>query len=196
MVHDAAMIEASLLALAFRELLAERRPVAVRRLADSLGLSISELEPVLASLTQRGRITRADDGAVSGSHGLSVEPTAHELRLNGERRWTWCAWDAVSILAALSADGVVVSRTPLGEPIELHFSTGRLPESDVVVFIPELDCSSVVDEWCPLANFFVDADSAAGWSFEHDVPGRVEPLALAAERGAEIWRRLLEEAPA
>jgi alkylmercury lyase len=66
----------------------------------------------LQKLEQAGLTRRDPAGRLLGSHGLSVAPTHHELVINGRRRWTWCAYDAVGILGALEADGQVRSRSP------------------------------------------------------------------------------------
>src|SRR6266536_3608411 len=98
--------EHTLLARAFHLLLDDHRPVSAARVAQAL-----------ASLDRQGRLRRDPAGAVSGSHGLSLTPTAHELLLEhpaGRERqyWTWCAWDAVGILAALDASGRIRSTSP------------------------------------------------------------------------------------
>src|SRR6266540_1942376 len=84
--------------------------------------------------------------AVTGSHGLSVTPTRHELLLEQgqERRyWTWCAWDTVGILAALDASGRIRSTSPSsGAAIELDFHHGSPRRADpaLVVFFADTDC--------------------------------------------------------
>jgi alkylmercury lyase len=102
----------ALLARAFWLLLDHGRPVEVGVLADAL-----QREPVAVAAAvdrlERAGLTRRDPaGRLLGSHGLSVVPTNHELLIDGRRRWTWCAYDAVGILGALGADGRVCSRSP------------------------------------------------------------------------------------
>jgi hypothetical protein len=164
--------EGALLAEAFQLLLAEGHPVTVERLAAALGGDAGTVEQVLGRLEQAGRTRRNSAGAVTGSLGLSAEPTAHELIIDGARRWTWCAYDAVGILAALGASGQVRSRSPhTGTPIELAFDQGRpAADSRVVVFLARGPCVSVVEDWCPLVNFFEDHDTAAAWAAQHGLP--------------------------
>jgi hypothetical protein len=150
---------------------------------------------------------------VSGSHGLSLTPTPHALLLEHHNRrerryWTWCAWDAVGILAALDASGRIRSTSPSsGAPIQLDFHHGhpRDPEPGLVVFFADTDCctpangadddpdccgsGSVIDEWCPLVNFFEHADAAHAWAAEHGVRGTAVPLAEATDQGRTAWRR-------
>ena len=51
---------------------------------------------------------------------------------------------------------------------------------------------SVIDDWCPLVNFFEDADAALAWAAEHGVAGTAVPLADAADRGKAAWRRWID----
>jgi len=88
------VFEQALLATAFRLLLADGRPVSPARLAEALAGDPERVEQTLARLDQHGRLRRDPAGAVTGSHGLSVTPTSHELVLEQEqgrerRYWTW-----------------------------------------------------------------------------------------------------------
>jgi len=206
-------VEHTLLARAFHLLLDDHRPVSAARLAQALACDSDRVEQALASLDRQGRLRRDPAGAVSGSHGLSLTPTAHELLLEhpaGRERqyWTWCAWDAVGILAALDASGRIRSTSPSsGAPIQLDFHHGhpRDPEPRLVVFFADTDCCtpangadddpdccgsrSVIDQWCPLVNFFEHADAAQAWAAEHSVRGTAVPLAEAISQGKAAWRR-------
>jgi alkylmercury lyase len=186
--------EGLLLVEAFQLLLAEGRPVTVERLAWALGRDAETVEQALGRLERAGRTRRNPAGAVTSSLGLSVEPTAHELIVDGARRWTWCAYDAVGILAALGASGQVRSRSPhTGAPIELAFDQGRpATDSQVVVFLAQGPCVSVVEDWCPLVTFFEDPDTAAAWAAQHGVTGTAVALPQAAATGAAAWRSQLD----
>jgi len=208
--------EHTLLARAFHLLLDDGRPVSRARLAQALASEPKRVEQALELLDRQGRIRRDPTGAVTGSHGLSVTPTPHELTLEQkpgqERRyWTWCAWDAVGILAALDASGRIRSTSPSsGRPIQLAFHHGspQRADPDLVVFLADTDCcvpatntggdsgdsgccgsGSVIDQWCPLVNFFEHADAAQAWAAAHGVRGTTVPLAEAASQGKAAWRR-------
>lgn len=200
-----------LLARAFHLLLDDGRPVSSARLAQALACDPDRVEQALVLLDRQGRIRRDHTGAVTGSHGLSVAPTPHELLLEQqpgqERRfWTWCAWDAVGILAALDASGRIRSTSPGSRsPIQLDFDHGqpRNPEPDLVVFFANIDCctsgaetndgsgggsGSVIDDWCPMVNFFEHAEAAQAWAAEQRVRGTAVPLAEATDQGKLAWR--------
>ncbi len=209
--------EHALLARAFQLLLDDHRPLSAARLAQALACDPDRVEQALASLDRQGRIQRDPAGAVIGSHGLSLTPTPHALLLehhNGRERqfWTWCAWDAVGILAALDASGRIRSTSPSSAaPIQLDFYHGhpRDPEPGLVVFFADTDCctpangadddpdccgsGSVIDEWCPLVNFFEHAGAAQVWAAEHGVRGTAVPLDEATERGRTAWRRWIAD---
>ena len=182
--HSRTVEQNAVLALAFNELLEAPQPVSVELLAESLGTPLDALEQTLAALVERGWVRRDADGGVVGSRGLSIEPTRHELRLPQGRRFTWCAYDTVGIFGSLATSGRIRSRTPLEQPVELEVVAGRPVAADgVVLFFPQRQVTSVVDEWCPLANFFLDAEAARTWAIASDVEGQVLTLEQASDRG-------------
>ncbi len=60
----------------------------------------------------------------------------------------------------------------------------------VVLFLADRTASrSVVDDWCPLVNFFEHAEAASAWSAARGVAGAVVPVtAEATDRAADMWR--------
>ena len=187
--HPRTIERNAVLALAFNELLEAPQPVNVELLAERLDTELSELEQELGALAERGWIRRDADGGVVGSRGLSIEPTRHELELPQGRRFTWCAYDTLGIFGALAVSGTIRSRTPYEEPVELEVVDGRpVAANDVVLFFPQRQVSSVVEEWCPLANFFLGAEAARAWAAAKEVEGQVLTLEQASERGTADWR--------
>jgi hypothetical protein len=187
--HPRTVEQNAVLALAFNELLEAPQPVSVRLLAERLGTSLNALELRLAALAERGWIRRDADGGVVGSRGLSIEPTRHELQLPQGRRFTWCAYDTLGIFGALAVSGQICSKTPLEQPVELEVVDGRpVAANGVVLFFPQRQVTSVVEEWCPLANFFLDAEAADAWAAVNEVEGLVLTLKQASERGTTDWR--------
>ena len=182
MVEHPSTVEPNrVLALAFSELLEAPHPVSAELLADRLGTPLGALEQQLAALVEQGWVRRDAKGGVVGSRGLSIEPTRHELELAQGRRYTWCVYDTLGIFGALGSSGRIRSRTPLEEPVELEVVDGRPVAADGLVrFLPQRQVASVVDEWCPLANFFLDAEAARTWATASDVEGQVLSLAEAS----------------
>jgi alkylmercury lyase len=212
---DGATFERAILARAFRLRLDDHRPVSVARLAQTL--ACDRAAEALTLLDHQGRIRRDQAGAVTGSHGPSLTPTPHELLLEhpntrAQRYWTWCAWDAVGILAALDASGRIRSTSPSSGAtiqLDLHHGHPRDPDRELVVFLADTHCctpatgadedadgrgsGSVIDDWCPLVNFFEHPHAATAWAAEHGVRGTAVELAEATDRGSTAWRRWIAD---
>jgi hypothetical protein len=116
-----------LLARAFWLLLDHGRPVEVGVLTGALQREPPAVAAAVDRLERAGLTRRDPAGRLLGSHGLSVVPTNHELVIDGRRRWTWCAYDAVGILGALEADGRVRSRNPHSGTLFETFDAGSRP---------------------------------------------------------------------
>lgn len=187
--------------LTFQRLLETHEGVPIATLAKGLGDSIEQVEAALADLDRQGLIRRNQRGEVVGSVGLSVEPSRHQLFIGPTRFWTWCAYDAIGILAALGATGEVHSKSPLsGAPIDLRFRDGSPEKSDVVLFLPNSIASlsdrtpspasgdSVFDNWCPLANLFENRAASFAWAERHRAQGQSLSLIEASARGASHWQ--------
>ena len=171
--------------VAFQRLLQTRKAMSVAALIDGLGFSAEVVEVGVAELDQQGLIRRNPSGDVVGSVGLSVDPSRHELYVGDQQFWTWCAYDAVGILAALEASGRVLSTSPLtGARIDVQFHGGSPEASDVVLFIPEFFN-------CPQTNLFEDRAASQAWAERRGVRGQIVSLAEAATRGATHWRPIV-----
>lgn len=185
----------AVLSAAFRALLDDDEPVAPADLAAAVGVDVDDVAADLAHLEEIGRMRRDERGRVLASFGLTLVDTPHEISVDGARRHTWCALDAVGILAALGADGWIASTNrSTGRSYRLEFGGGRPADGSdpCVLFIAEGNpVASVIDEWCPLVNFFDDERAAAAWAGERGVSGRSFDLGEAAELGATIWRPLI-----
>jgi alkylmercury lyase len=185
-------------AAAFRQLLRTQAPVTTAALAAALGAQEVAIGQAVAALAHRGHVRLADGGDVVGAAGLSIVRSRHELVIEGRQFWTWCAWDAVGILAALRAAGVVRSRDPQsGRDLEVAFTGGSPETSPAVIFMVELTTfTSAHDEWCPLVNLFETEASARSWIAARGLSGSVLTVAEAAERGARRWGPLVPTPPA
>jgi alkylmercury lyase len=185
-------------AAAFRLLLDTGVPVQAERLAAEAALEPGEVEDALRELDARGRVCRDEAGSVVGAAGLSVVPTAHRIEIDGGVRWTWCAMDALGILAALGGGGRIESRSPgSGTPITVQFEDGAPLASDAVLLVPERrEYRSLVEELCPLLNLFESRSAGEAWIERSGVPGVLRTLDDAAARYGDHWRGLLRGADA
>ena len=178
---------------AFRGLLTTAAPVNAADLAVRADLSMEVVSAGLRELAGAGRVHVTHNDQVIGSAGLSVVPSRHELLLGGRLFWTWCAWDAVGILGALRASGVIRSRDPLtGAAIAISFTAGLPEPSHVAMFRADDEgYASIRDEYCPLTNLFHDGQTAEAWARERGVRGIVAALPEATTAAAQEWSELV-----
>jgi Alkylmercury lyase len=177
---------------AFRLLLADGRPAAVASLATRVGLETADAEAMVQGLDRQGLIRRHADGSIVGACGLSLVPTQHAITLDGRRFWTWCAFDAVSILAAVGG-GILWTTSPAsGRALELRVEAGQPVDERMAIFLAsQIACRSLVEEWCPLNNLFESVELARQWGVAAKIEGTTLPVREAASLGAEKWRSLL-----
>lgn len=156
--------------------------------ADALSVR-SAIDQLLAA----GRVRTNQQGQVTASGGLSVDPTPHRIGTSRGARWTQCAYDALGILGALGEAGAIETTSPsTGVSIRVRFVDGRPEGSEAVLFLADQSsCCRPNDEWCPNVNLFEDRLSALGWAEEHEVAGRVVSLDEGTELGTLEWRPLL-----
>jgi len=177
---------------AFREILATGRPWDPASAAD-LGIDAALVRAAIDHLLEAGRARTDERGRVTAAAGLSTDPTEHHVLIGFAPRWTNCAYDALGILGALGADGVIATRSPSsGAEIHLLFEGGRPVGSDAVLFLADQSrCSRPNEDWCPNVNLFEDPPSADRWAREHGVAGRVVSLEEGTRLGAIEWRPLV-----
>lgn len=114
---------------AFRSILGGE-PASAQNLSSRTSLPLEDVAHTLESLVAKGMAVLAPSGEVVASGGLSLVPTPHRLRIQGQHLYTWCAEDAVGIPAALGADAEVSSACcGCGEPIHIELKAGHLGRS-------------------------------------------------------------------
>ena len=190
---DVSTDQAAILRAAFWFLLDAGEPVAPDQLATATGLDGPAVRGEIERLAEAGRLRLVASGAISGALGLSVEPTTHELRFGAARRHTWCALDALGIVAALDATGRLRTVSPhTGDPIEIGFVNGTATSGALhsVLFLARYQAGTpVVDAWCPLVNLFEDEAAARAWAANRGIEdGEFVPLASALPRAGDMWR--------
>ena len=164
------------------------RPVPIGELAEHSGYPVQRIEMILGRPDLSGRVRRNQRGDMVGIAGLSVERTAHEVTVENRRFWTWCALDAVGILASKGSTGRVRSTTPgVGDVLEIEFIDGH-PVSDHSIFIMGgYDGTGVYESWCPNVNFFETASDAAAWAMDADIEGNVVSIGDISAEAAAMW---------
>jgi alkylmercury lyase-like protein len=183
---------------AFRLLLERHEPVAPQLLANALGAPVEDVARDLQVLDDTGRV-KLDGGAVLGSLGLTLVPTNHRINIDGAEWNTWCALDALGILGALAVDGWIESTNPVtGDRFHIRTVKG-VPDgyeaSHVLFLADQSPVASVIDQWCPQVNFFVDEASAQAWAAGAGARGRCFDIPAAAELATRLWQPLLAPEP-
>ncbi len=180
-------------AAAFQVMWVTGRPVAVSALATILADRTSaQIQADLDWLARRGRARLGDASEVIGIAGLSATPTRHRIVLAEKERYTWCAIDALGILAAGSFDGRIESSPPDHPqvvPVALEAGV-PLPTEAVVFVVTDNTCASVVDDWCPKVNLFATSDHAQAWQQATGTDGSIVDVASAATDAGLTWRPL------
>lgn len=179
----------------FRLLLEEDRPVDRAEWAAAAGTDVEALNTILEGAETKGRVQLDTEGRLIGIAGLTIEPTRHKVEINGTTRWTWCALDAIGILGALEADGIVHSKDPRrGDEVRIAFTDGE-PDGDATLFIlGGYDGDNTVEEWCPLVNFFSSRQDAEEWVQRQGLKGDIVSVTEIASQAADIWLPVVDPA--
>ena len=162
-------------------------------LALDTGLSSSAVRTALGELVSTGQANLDARHHVVAVGGLSVVPAAHGLFMDGSAFWTWCAFDAIGVPAALGLDAV--ARTRCGHcaaPIDVILTAGT-PRSDsaIVGWLPGRPCTNVQEDFCPEANLFCNEAHLGAWQADAGAPSGVAlSRAGLAARGTQVWAEM------
>lgn len=161
-------------ALALYRLLANDGPVSSRELARATGVSPAETERMLAGWPG---VYRADDGRIIGYGGLSVAETRHRMHINGNMRYTWCAWDTLFIPQLLGVSARVESTcAATGESVSLAvhphgIEAAHHPSVSLVAPHRASALADIVAHFCCRVHFFAGAHAGHEWVAQH--PGAI-----------------------
>lgn len=176
---------------AFLALLRTGRPVSARAVARDAKTTVDTGTDVFANFAGRGSVQYDESGRIVGIAGLTVQPTGHVIHLPQGRRWTWCALDAVGIVAAVGS-GHIASTGPGGE-FRIAYQDARFDPAGLAIFVADgYGMTSSLGQWCPLVDFFPTVEAADRWSAERRVEGRGVPLLDIAEVAGDRWRAIIE----
>jgi len=98
-------------AAAFRAILATGEPWDPDE-AAIIGADARSMRSAIDQLLAAGRVRTNQQGHVTASGGLSVDPTPHRTETSRGARWTQCAYDALGILGALGEAGTIETSSP------------------------------------------------------------------------------------
>lgn len=173
---------------AFRSLLAYAEPLSIARIAEYAGVTDVEASSGLDALRRVGRVEFDDAGRLVGIFGLSLAPSKHRMELSGKTFFTWCAWDAVGIPAALGESATVTDECGhCGRELLLEVQNGRPPDLPIVVSWQPAPCESVKEQFCPTVNFFCNRHHLTNWAPAGYPIDAFLTLEQAAEEGVKTW---------
>ena len=106
--------------------------------AEAVGAPVANVKASYARLYQNRVLVLQPDGiSIRMAPPFSGVPTQHLVRAGGKEYFANCAWDSFGIVAALHADGEVLSRCEQSqEPLRLRLSDGGLPPSTWLFHVP------------------------------------------------------------
>jgi alkylmercury lyase len=175
---------------AFESLRAGGHPT-IEDLTSSSGLSRVTVDEVVGDFVRTGRAQLDGDGCLIGIVGLTTEATRHRLVLDGAPLFTWCAFDAVGIPAALQVDAAVFTTCGYCEgPIEVDIEKGSVPnDSPLRGWLPLMEnCENVRTDFCPEANLFCSNEHLGAWRVAAGMPeGLVMDLGALTALGHRSW---------
>ena len=179
----------ALQAAAFALLFENPAPVMESEIARRAGLSLDTTSASLAEIDEMGMLRRDDQRRIIGIAGMSIDPTQHEIHIDGTIRWTWCALDAVGIIGSLGRGGTFTTTVPgTNQRMLVDFNKEGETTSSAVVFIADgFADGCVVEDWCPTVNLFPDGGAAKAWSEANDIKGRAVTIQDLMPDATEMW---------
>lgn len=179
--------EEQTVAVSLYRLLAAGHPVGAPRLAERAGVPVAG---VRAMLERWPGVHLDESGEVIGYLGLTLGETPHQLKVDGRRLYTWCAWDALFVPPILGRRVRVESKCPItGERITLQVGAEGpadiSPEGAVLSFLrPDAPFGDdVLVRFCHFVHFFASERAARTWTAEHDYT-----FVMSIEDGFEVGR--------
>lgn len=170
--------------------LARGKPVSPNELAKIWGVPLEQVRPVLAGAVEAGRAEVDSRGdLVSGV--LSLNPTAHQISMDNQHLYAWCAYDAIYTPGVVGKTARIVSQDPVtGESIRVTITPEGVedvrPEGTVVSVVGgKTDMRGGPDSpRCSQMLFFGSRESANQW-----LQGRSNVSILTVEEAFEIARQ-------
>jgi alkylmercury lyase len=149
-------------------LLARGYPVSLEELAVAIEKPLAD---VTAVIHQHMNIEYDEAGRIIGA-GITLQPTPHQLFLDGRTLYTWCALDALLYSPLLGRPVQVKSPcAATGVPIHMVVTPTGVEEVDppdaVVSILKPQKGLPIRQAFCNDVNFFHSADAAGSWLAEH-----------------------------
>lgn len=177
-------------ALSIYRLLARGEPVRREHLAAALNRQSSEVWGTLSNWPSL--IEWNDNRRVVGFAGLTLEPTRHQLTMNGVTLFAWCAWDTLFIPQILGVTANVESTCPeTGRAISITVSASGVTHAEpscVVMSFPSIPLAAMKEDvranFCQQVFFFSSIEDGTAWTSR-----KPETIVLNLEEAFELGVR-------
>ena len=189
-------------ALSIYRLLAQGEPVRREQLAAALNRRSSEVWGTLS--TWPSLIEWNDNRRVVGFAGLTLEPTRHQITINGVTLFAWCAWDTLFIPKILGVTANIESTCPeTGRAISLTVSASGVTHTEpsgVVMSFPHTTLAAMNENlranFCQHVFFFSSIEDGTAWTSRE--PGTIvlsleEAFELGVRKNALQFGALLDD---
>ncbi|MFQ5602693.1 MAG: organomercurial lyase [bacterium] len=142
-----------------------------------------------------------ENGCIVGIFGLSQKRHPHQFFVNGNRFYTWCAWDALFLPVMLAQSAEIESICPATEEkIQLTVSPRTVEQAEpkqavLSIVVPEANneaASGVEQVWktfCCQVHFFSGMTPAKDWFVKKEA----NPIFLSLEEGFELGKLAFKE---
>ena len=157
-------------------LLSEGKAVSAVRLAEQSGLSPEQVQALFDHFAAQGGEFDEKGNLVGAA--LTLNPTPHQLTIDGRRLYAWCSLDTFFIPGLIGKTAEVASTDPVtGDMIRLTVTPEGISEYDPVtthlsIAVPGLSCridgssgpeTGPESEACNQMHFFSSRESAEKW---------------------------------
>jgi alkylmercury lyase len=169
-------------------LLARGYPVEVAELAATVERPLTD---VIAVIQQQMNIEYDQLGRIVGA-GLTLQPTPHQIIIDGRTLYTWCALDALMYPPLLGHPVQVESPcAATGTPIRLIVTPQGVeavnpPDAVVSIRKPQQGLP-IRQAFCNDVNFFRSAEAAGVWLAEHPAA-----MVLSVAEAYQLGRQLCQ----
>lgn len=154
------------------ELLSQGLPVSMQKLTHAVNLPGNEVNDIINAWPG---VFKNNEGDLIGYWGLALTEMTHQIQINDNTLYNWCAWDSLFIPPLLDKTAEITSICPVTQKkIKLKVSregVDYIPSSAVMSFVkPQSGIKfdeNVIVNFCHKIYFFSSESAAHKWEAEN-----------------------------
>ncbi|KGC11377.1 alkylmercury lyase [Burkholderia gladioli] len=172
--------------------IAKGRSVSPAALAAVLDRPVEEV----AATLEKNQGTEYDVSGNIVGYGLTLRETPHAFTIDGQRRFVWCALDALLFPVLIGETARVSSRCAAsGAPVSLTVAPTEIRNvvpADAVVslVLPQATTTDVRQSFCCHVHFFASAIVAREWVAKHQQGVEIVSVQEAFDLSQELGRHM------